>query len=156
MAFSDGRSRGISLGLRIPALLLNILSIICFSYAFPEGMLIWLILFSIVALWSLIDLILLLDYRDHHPGIDLGLDLLSWLILGIMGLIAIGLYFTTTGTAGLGLPDYCLIVLRVGAILAPIAAVFHLVLFIRACIHVHQTRREGKKLNYKITEDNRI
>lgn len=44
MAFSDGRSRGISLGLRIPALLLNILSIICFSYAFPEGMLIWLIL----------------------------------------------------------------------------------------------------------------
>ncbi|ODM24335.1 hypothetical protein SI65_01957 [Aspergillus cristatus] len=155
MAFSDGRSWGISLGLRIPALLLNIFSIICFSYAFPEGMLIWLILFSIVALWSLIDLILL-DYRDHHPGIDLGLDLLSWLILGIMGLIAIGLYFTTTGTAGLDLPDHCLIVLRLGAILASIAAVFHLVLFIRACIHVHQRRREGKKLNYEITEGNRI
>lgn len=92
-----------------------------------------------------------------------------------MGLIAIGFYFTTTGTAGLDLPDYCLIVLRVGAILAPIAAyvfprstvlvyfgdtddrrVFHLVLFVRACIHVHQRRREGKKLNYKISEDNRI
>ena len=65
--------------------------------------------------------LILLDYRDIHPGIDLGLDLLSWLILGIMGLIAIGLYFAT-GTAGLDLPDYSFIVLRVGAILAPIAA----------------------------------
>lgn len=91
-----------------------------------------------------------------------------------MGLIAIGLCFTTTGIAGLDLPDYCLIVLRVGAILAPIAAcvfpipvlayfgdtddrrVFHLVLFIRACVHVHQRRREGKKLNYQTSEDNRI
>ena len=130
--------------------------------------------FSFVALWSLIDLLLLLDYRDHHPGIDLGLDLLSWLILGIMGIVAIGTYFTTVGTAGLDLPDYCLIVLRVGAVLALIAAwvspvsnvvyfgdtddrrAFHLVLFIRAGIHVHQRRREGKKLNYEITEDNRI
>ncbi|OJJ83708.1 uncharacterized protein ASPGLDRAFT_35740 [Aspergillus glaucus CBS 516.65] len=156
MAFSDSRSWGVSLGLRIPALFFNIFSIVCFSYAFPDGMLIWIILFSIVALWSLIDLILLFDYRDLHPGIDLGLDLLSWLILGIMGLIAIGFYFNTTGTAGFDLPDYLLIVLRVGAILAPIAAVFHLVLFVRACIHMHQRRREGKKLNYKISEDNRI
>lgn len=89
-----------------------------------------------------------------------------------MGLIAIGLYFAT-GTAGLDLPDYSFIVLRVGAILAPIAAcvfpcptvyfgdtdyrrVFHLVIFVRACIHLHQRRREGKKLNYQISEDNRI
>ncbi|EYE92001.1 uncharacterized protein EURHEDRAFT_380654 [Aspergillus ruber CBS 135680] len=156
MAFSDSRSWGISLGLRIPALFFNIFSIVCFSYAFPEGMLIWIILFSIVALWSLIDLIFLLDYRDFHPGIDLGLDLLSLLILGIMGIIAIGLYFTNTSIVGLDVADYCLTILRVGAVLAPIAADFHLVLFVRACIHVHQRRREGKKLNYEISEDNRI
>lgn len=32
--------------------------------------------------------------------------------------------------------------------------VFHLVLFLRACVHVDQRRREGKKLIYKTSEDN--
>lgn len=53
MAFSDSRSWGISLGLRIPALFFNIFSIVCFSYAFPEGMLIWIILVHfLLFLWQ--------------------------------------------------------------------------------------------------------
>lgn len=40
MAFTDTRSWGISLGLRIPALFFNIFSIICFAVGFPIGMLI--------------------------------------------------------------------------------------------------------------------
>lgn len=139
MAYTDQTNRVGSLILRFFALGLNIASIIMLAIGFPTGMLIHIILvlppsfscsslppahasqqgqqltrpqFIIVALWGLVDFVLLLCKRFHHPGINVALDLIAVLILVIMGV------FGTAVFRDIGFTYNDIKALRIGIIVA--------------------------------------
>ena len=68
--------------------------------------------FIIVALWGLVDFVLLLCKRFHHPGINVALDLIAVLILVIMGV------FGTAVFRDIGFTYNDIKALRIGIIVA--------------------------------------
>ncbi|KAI9924298.1 hypothetical protein MW887_007248 [Aspergillus wentii] len=100
------------------------------------------ILFAVVAIWSLVELILLVRKRTNHPVISIALDVCSVVVLVLFGISVIGLIPARGGTAARALGS-------IGAVLVFCAAVFHIALFVRSCLYLRAKRREAKKVGWE-------
>ncbi|KAI9933096.1 hypothetical protein MW887_007567 [Aspergillus wentii] len=128
-----------SLILRTLALIFNIVAIVLIAVVTPNIDI--YIFFICVAIWSLVEEILLICKRTNHHVINVVFDGLSALVLFSLGAIAV------VGELLLKKP-----LALVAAILALVSAIFHIILFIRSCQQLRRESAEAKRGNWKPIE----
>ncbi|KAI9924297.1 hypothetical protein AWENTII_002989 [Aspergillus wentii] len=144
-SYIQKRTWVLSLVLRAAAFLLNAIGIVLTTLTTLT--IIQLILFGVVAIWSLVEFILLCCKRTNHPVINIVFDSLSVLILVAFGIITVlGVSYVVHHSSTV---NWAFAVFIIGIVCIFLAAVLHIVLLVRASLHLRDRRREGRKLAWE-------